>query len=143
MLILKKIIIIVILILSAISVLLLVKKIADNKKREINLCETDSIVLYLKNNGWETDPEMIACKNVIIPYEFNNIYIQYNNIQKQQGFNLEKYKGSSVLLTICPVTNYHDDSKVYAELLIKENRLIGADLKCSGANGFIKPLNTH
>ena len=38
-----------ILILSAISVLLLVKKIADNKKREINLCETDSIVLYLKD----------------------------------------------------------------------------------------------
>ncbi len=139
----KKIIIIVVLVLSAISVLFAAKKVADNKKREINLCDIDSIVMYLKNNGWETDPEMIECKDVIIPYEFNNIYIQYNSIQKQQGFDLEKHKGASALLTICPVTNYYDESRVYAELIIKDNRLIGADIKCSGANGFIKPLNTH
>ena len=139
----KKIIIIFILILSAISVLFAVKKISDNKKREINLCDINSIVLYLKNNGWETDPEMIEFKNVTIPYEFNDIYIRYNNVQKQQGFDLERHKGASVLLTICPVTNYYDESRVYAELIIKDNRLIGANIKCPGANGFIKPLNTH
>ncbi|MCC8016625.1 MAG: DUF4830 domain-containing protein, partial [Clostridiales bacterium] len=42
--------------------------------------------------GWEFKTDYTE-KSITIPQEFNDAYNDYNEIQKNQGFDLEKYKG--------------------------------------------------
>ena len=82
-------------------------------------------------------------KEITIPENFSEVYTSYNEIQKKQGFDLEKYKGKKVTLITCLVTNFTDGEKVYIELITENTCLIGANLKSYGKNGFIKPLNIN
>ena len=50
---------------------------------------------FLKEMGWEVSDEYDECKAVTIPKEFNEVYEKYNKLQKQQGFDLEDYKGKT------------------------------------------------
>lgn len=114
----------------------------NRKNPEKNISE-NNISSYLLENGWETDPEQFISENVTIPYEFSDTYYEYNSIQKQQGFDLQKHCGETAVIITCPVTNYSSSEPVYAELIISGTRLIGADIYCTGENGFIKPINKH
>ena len=51
---------------------------------------------FISSLGWETDKEYDTCRIVIIPQEFDEVYTNYNDLQKQQGFDLEPYKGKTV-----------------------------------------------
>ena len=82
---------------------------------------------YLKSLGYEI--EYINEKVVNIPEHFGDGLKEYNNFQKGQGFNLEKYKGKD-----CVQKQYYVTSKkIYPEkyvanLIIYKNKLIGGDL---------------
>ncbi|MBE6852658.1 MAG: DUF4830 domain-containing protein [Ruminococcus sp.] len=109
-----------------------------------DICLTmENVSAYLLTHGWETDTEKITSQSITIPSEFNEIYQSYNEVQKQQGFDLKKHRGSSATLLTCPVTNYGTDENVVCELILKDTQLIGANLSLTGKNGFIKPLDTH
>ena len=43
---------------------------------------------FLKEMGWEVGAEFDECKQILIPEEFNEVYNCYNDLQKQQGFDL-------------------------------------------------------
>lgn len=95
---------------------------------------------YLNIRGWEI--EEISCKTVRIPEEFDGIYKEYADIQSNDGFNLENYKGKEVLRCLYRVLNYESDSEVTAELLLYDDKLISAALIENKPDGFIKPLNS-
>ena len=62
---------------------------------------------------------------VVIPTEFNQTYEQYNELQKEIGLDLEKFKGKSVQ----KVTYELKNSKTkYAVLLIYKGKVIGGHL---------------
>lgn len=62
---------------------------------------------------------------VIIPTEFNDTYEQYNELQKEIGLDLEKFKGKSVQ----KVTYELKNSKTkFAVLLIYKGKVIGGHL---------------
>jgi hypothetical protein len=91
--------------------------------------------------GYETD-ENESVKEITIPSEFNDVYTEYNSIQKQQGFDLEKYKGTSVTLYTYNITNYKDNENVIADLIVSDGVLIGADLcDTSASDGFLVALS--
>lgn len=115
------------------------------KKKETAavLPSTESICAYLMSYGWETDTDRMTSEDIIIPYEFSDVYTEYNSIQKRQGFDLSAHRGNEAVLITCPVTNYSSQNDVYAELILEDTRLIGADLICYGENGFITPLNSR
>lgn len=106
------------------------------------LSSPESRVEYLASQGYITPQEPIKTQEVLIPKDFTEVYAQYNALQQSQGFDLTKYKGKRVMQYVYQVENWPEETSdpVYATLLIYKNKLIGADLSRSGAEGFLRPL---
>lgn len=98
---------------------------------------------YLTSLGWEFNTPCEE-KEVQIPQKFNDTYTDYNEIQKTQGFDLEKYKGQTVTVYTYNITNYagyENRDCVYANLLVYGGVLIGGDVcSTSVSDGFIEAL---
>ncbi len=97
---------------------------------------------YLKSLGWEFDG--VEEKDITIPMQFNQVYENYNAVQKEQGFDLEPYKGKSAVIYTYSITNYKNNKNVTANLLVCDGTLIGADL-CdpSAKDGFLTGLTNN
>ena len=94
---------------------------------------------FLKEMGWEVSEEYTECKVVIIPDDFNDVYENYNELQKKQGFDLEKFKGKTVEIYTYEVKNYPDHKEnIVANLMIYEGELIGGDVCCIEIDGFMQ-----
>ena len=93
---------------------------------------------YLKDLGYEVVPDPISEKTVLIPREFNEIFNEYNLLQRKQGFDLSQYKGLEVILYTYQVTNYPNTSEeVYAELYVRNGHVIGGDIHSTALDGFM------
>ncbi|MDR1564472.1 MAG: DUF4830 domain-containing protein [Oscillospiraceae bacterium] len=94
---------------------------------------------FLKQFGWDLKKDSAAeSQEVTIPIEFTNVYVQYNQLQKQQGFDLEKYKGKKATRWIYKVSNYPGEKQnVYANLLICDGDVIGGDISSTEFDGFM------
>lgn len=96
---------------------------------------------FLKELGWETSPEPIDCRSVIIPETWNDVYTEYNKLQLQQGFDLEKYKGAAAEIYTYEVYNYNGRRpNVIANLTICDGKLIAGDVCCTELDGFMQGL---
>lgn len=96
---------------------------------------------FLKDMGWEVSEEYDECKAVTIPKEFNEVYEKYNKLQKQQGFDLEDYKGKTAEVYTYTVKNYGDKKQeVRANLIVCEGQLIGGDVCSAELDGFMQGL---
>ncbi len=99
---------------------------------------TDGRMKFLSQFGWQCEPEPVSVKEVIIPAKFNDVYTGYNELQKQQGFDLQRYSGRRVKLWTYRVTNYPGGlSDVVANLLILDGKVIGGDISSSLLDGFM------
>jgi hypothetical protein len=58
-------------------------------------CSTEAEVQeYLNSFGLQLGE--CTVDDITIPYEFDDVYKGYNNIQKAQGFDLAEYKGKTL-----------------------------------------------
>lgn len=95
---------------------------------------------YIESLGYDTDGKE-SSKQITIPSTFNDVYNQYNDIQKQQGFDLTQYKGRTVTLYTYNITNYKNKDNIIADLMVSDGTLIGADLcDTSADDGFLVAL---
>lgn len=93
---------------------------------------------FLKQFGWEADGTPVAEKEVVIPEEFDKIFISYNEIQRKQGLDLSDFKKKNVMRYTYLITNYPDyEGKVYANILIYRDNVIGGDICSADLNGFV------
>ena len=96
---------------------------------------------FMSDMGWEVSEEYTSCKVISIPKEFNDTYESYNELQKEQGFNLKKYKGEMVEIYTYQVYNYPGKSdNVVINLIAFEGKLIGGDVSCNELDGFMQGL---
>ena len=98
---------------------------------------------FIRDMGWETSKEYSAVRTVTIPEEWSEVYESYNKLQKQQGFDLEAYKGHTVEVYTYPVYNYEghtDKDCMQLTLMVCENKLIGGDVCCTELGGFMQGL---
>ena len=92
--------------------------------------------------GWEVAEEPLEIREVVIPSSFDETYEKYNTIQKQQGFDLSRYRGRSCRRYVYEVLNYPggvEDARL--TLLIYQDRLIGGDVSSTSADGFMHGLD--
>ena len=95
-------------------------------------------IAFLKQFGWEVSPEEIESEQVTIPSEFDKIFSGYNEIQKQQGLDLAKYKGKTMMRYTYDITNYPGyEGKVQANILVYRGKVVGGDICSADVNGFI------
>lgn len=98
---------------------------------------------YINSLGWKTDGNETK-KEITVPTEFNNVYNQYNDVQKKQGFDLEEYKGQKAIIYTYNITNYRQSQSVVADLIVVDGILVGADLcDISADNGFLTSLDKN
>ena len=93
---------------------------------------------FLSQFGWEVSPKPIKVSEITVPSEFGSIFVRYNEIQKRQGLDLSRYKKKTVTRYTYEVTNYDgEQGKVYANVIIYRNRVIGGDICSADVKGFI------
>ena len=93
---------------------------------------------FLARCGWEVDAASEQTQEILIPEEFSPVYQDYNELQKQQGYDLAGYAGRKCTLYTYAVTNYPDKNKtVLADLYLYRDRIIGGDIHSTDLNGFM------
>lgn len=113
---------------------------AETSKPE-KLKTAEDRVLLLQAYGWEVEKEPVEFMEVQIPKEFDATYAQYNEIQKEQGFDLQKYAGKHVMkYSYCVQNHPSGEAKVIATILVYKNKLIGGDVASAQLDGFIHGL---
>ena len=112
------------------------------EKEKINFDKVKSNedrIAFLAQYGWETSDTPSEEVTLTIPTEFDKIMKTYNELQKQQGLDLNRYQRKTVTRYTYLVTNYPDyDGPVYANVIVYRGNIIGGDL-CSGeVGGFVR-----
>jgi len=98
----------------------------------------EDVVSFLSQFGWQVSAEPVEVKQVTVPAEFDKIFAAYNEMQKEQGLNLSKYKKKEVTRYTFAVTNYPDyQGTVYANVLVYRSRVIGGDICSADVSGFV------
>ena len=116
----------------------------EGESREVSdisytkIYENSDRIEFISQFGWEVAEEPLETVDVTVPETFDNIYVGYNEMQKEQGLNLAKYKGKTVTRYTYKVTNYPDyEGTVYLSLLVYKNKVVGGDVCSADVNGFV------
>lgn len=115
------------------------KETADVLKNTVDTVAktTEQQVAFLKSFGYEAEAEPLLIEEVMIPSEFDDQYVRYNDYQKLSGFDLSKHKGDRAKKYTYRITNYPDQKEVNANLLVYKGRVIGGDISSASLNGFV------
>ncbi|MGI6027809.1 MAG: DUF4830 domain-containing protein [Candidatus Heteroscillospira sp.] len=108
--------------------------------RSAKLETREQRVEFLKELGWEAQPESETEKTVLIPREFTGVYQEYNRLQEEQGFDLREYIGTEVQVYSYIITNYKSSDTVVATLYTCKGRLIAGDIHSTTLSGFMHGL---
>ena len=94
-------------------------------------------VAFLTAYGWSVSPEPVETLRLLLPETLDKDWTAYNVLQKQQGFDLEDYRGKRVERFTYQVTNYPGTTEdVQINLYLFDGRVIGGDVFCAGEQGF-------
>ncbi|MCD7774742.1 MAG: DUF4830 domain-containing protein [Clostridiales bacterium] len=95
---------------------------------------------FISQFGYTVDRDPVSAAEVVIPKEFDSVYEEYNNLQKMQNLDLEKYKGCTVKKWTYTVTNYpgfEDSESIRITLLVYKGKVIGGDVCSVALDGFM------
>lgn len=107
-----------------------------------NVKTNEDRISFLKQFGWETEGEQIECVKVTLPTKFDKVFVGYNELQKQQGLDLGKYKGKEVTRYTYKITNFDGyDGTVYANIIVYRGKVVGGDICSADLNGFVMTLD--
>ena len=97
---------------------------------------------YIKSFGYEVGTVPDKIEEIRIPANFDEAYEQYNAIQREQGFDLRKYRAYYAKKYTYSIKNYDSNSPVpiCANLLVIDGKIIGADISSSEADGLLTVL---
>lgn len=96
---------------------------------------------YLSSLGWEVDLSTEEERAVTLPSSLDGVLLTYNELQKQQGFDLTPYAGEDCRSYSYAVTNYPSgESGVIAQLIIHDGEVIAGDIHSSALGGFMHGL---
>ncbi len=126
--------------LAVLAVVLFIKNLTNDNK--VILDTEAARQEFLRSLGWQISEEPIDVRAVTVPNEWNEVFEEYNSIQKQQGFDLEKYRGKNATVYTYEVYNYEGKPEnMVANLMTDEDgRLIAGDVSCTELGGFIQGL---
>ena len=113
----------------------------DDAQTTVKLTEKEEMSQYIQSLGYTVDDERYEEKQVVIPSEFDDVYANYNNMQKECGFDLEKYKGKKVTLYTFGIKEYKDAEDVLCDLLVYKGKVIGGAVYTADVSGFMHGLN--
>lgn len=104
--------------------------------------DLDRNVEFLQNYGWEVSEDIIESEEFIIPEEFDDVYFNYNEIQKDAGLDLTSYKGMNAVRYTYEVLNYPIKSEevIRANVICVDNIPVAGDIMTTNIQGFMHSL---
>ena len=110
----------------------------ETAQRPVTTVKNDKTrAAYLRQYGWEVETPAISESRVLIPRSFTEVLENYNELQKEQGFDLSQYCGMEVELYTYKVLNYENEDAVVAQLYVLNNSVIAADVHSTELGGFM------
>jgi hypothetical protein len=93
---------------------------------------------FIASLGYKVDPEPIEVVEIRLPKNFDDVYTAYDEMQREQGFNLGKYAGKQAKRYTYVVHNYPDyPGGVRLNLVVQGNRIIAGDVCSLEKDGFM------
>lgn len=94
--------------------------------------------LFLSDLGYEYN-EIFTKRAFTVPNEFDMVYNNYNEMQKEAGYNLSPYRGKSCTMFTYELLN-HPFGKANANIIVYRGEIIGGDISSVSLDGFMTPL---
>lgn len=88
-----------------------------------------------ENFGIKTDGQPVSAEKIRIPMTFNELYEEYNALQKNIGMDLEQYKGEE-----CMQYRFDVSDELYLNLIVFDGHFIGGDLSEKEWNGTMRSI---
>lgn len=99
----------------------------------------DARVKFLTDLGWEVTPSPTESGEIRIPKAGDQVFDRYNELQKSQGYDLNKYAGKKVMRYVYQINNFPDAKEpVYATVLVYRDRIIGGDITDTTPGGRVQ-----
>lgn len=115
-------------------------------KPSLDASTEEERLAFLGGFGWQADKGSEEVTEVIIPEEFDEVYLSYNELQKQQGFDLQDYAGKRVKRWTYTVTNYpgyENKPCIRANILVLDGKVIGGDICSVELDGFMHAFDMN
>ena len=94
---------------------------------------------FLSKQGFEI-AENFSAEEVILPRENDPAWKSYLHLQRENGFSMEAYCGSTVLKLTFTILNYPEEDTIYANLYWSDGQIIGGDIMSPAVDGFMHGL---
>lgn len=95
----------------------------------LKISSDEDIEAFIERCGYSVEG-CVSDDEVTVPKTWNDTYTAYNELQKEQGFDLRQYKGKTVRKLVYALT----DSADQVTVLMTADRIIAADI-CSPDQG--------
>ncbi len=96
-------------------------------------------VEYIASKGLKTAEEPNTVEEVLLPKEMDEILSEYNEIQKESGFDISPYLGKTVKKYVYQVK---DEEETFVTLYIFDEMIIAADIS-SYIDGSQRPIDSE
>lgn len=100
----------------------------------------DERVAFLHGLGYEVQSEEVGVREILIPDEFDDVFVAYNELQKQAEMDLLPYRNMRVKRYTYAVTNYPNHPQMHAHLLVYKGKIVGGDLTDTANPNFVVAL---
>ena len=91
--------------------------------------------------GMEVDQSSESEREVVLPETLDGVMQQYNELQKQQGFDLAPYAGRECRSYSYTITNYPSgEAGVIAQIFVCDGEVIAGDIHSAKMGGFMHAL---
>lgn len=94
---------------------------------------------FLASVGYRATGDAKSTVEYTMPPTLDAVLLGYNELQKEQGFDLEKYTGRTLTRYTYELEGEEGKEKQYATLLVYRDRVVGAELAEEGGKN-LKPL---
>ncbi len=104
--------------------------------------QDDENIRFLNDFGWEIKPVRLERVTVKLPEKIDDVYSEYNKLQKEAGLDIEPYMGKKCIRYTYEVLNYpyEIDEQIRANVLVCGNKIIAGDIMTVSVNGFMHGL---
>lgn len=105
--------------------------------------EDEKNIDFLESYGWRVDENHIEKEALKIPDIFDEVYNNYNALQKLSGLDLSDYKGKDAIRYTYIVKNFPQktDQAVRANVLCVDQNPVAGDIMTVKIDGFMYSLS--
>ncbi|MBR3596323.1 MAG: DUF4830 domain-containing protein [Clostridia bacterium] len=115
-------------------------------KVECNSPSLDVASEFLSSFGWSVNDSSVICETVMISKDSGEVFSDYNELQKEQGFDLLPYCGKEVIKCTYEVLNfpgYENKDGIYSTVYMYDGLIIAADIYSAAIDGFIQGVKNN